>query len=42
MSSSLLVFLSSKEEFDMDELLSNSPKREQGELMIINENPEAG
>ena len=42
MSYSLLVFLSSKEEVEMDEPLSNSPKKEQGELLIIDGNPEVG
>ena len=41
-SSSLLVFLSPKEEVDMDESLSNSPEKEQGELLIIGGNPEVG
>ena len=40
MSSSSLVILSLKEEFDMDETLSNSPKKEQGELLIIDGNLE--
>ena len=35
MSSFSLVFLCSKEEVDMDELLSNLPEKEQGELLII-------
>ena len=42
MISSSLVFLSSKEEVDMDEPLSSSPKKEQGELLIIDGNPEFG
>ena len=33
--SSLPVFLSSKEEVDMDEPLSHSPKKQQGELFTI-------
>ena len=40
MSSSLLVFFCSKEEVDMDEPLSNSPEKEQGELLIIVRYPE--
>ena len=42
MSSCSLVFLCSKEEVDMDEPLSNSPKKEQSELLIIDGNPEVG
>ena len=41
-SSSSLVFLSSKEEVDMDEPLSHSPKTEQGELLTIVGYPEVG
>ena len=41
-SSSILVFLSSKEEVDMDETLSNSLKKEQVKLLIIDGNPEVG
>ena len=40
MSSFLLVFLCSKEEVEMDELLSNSPEKEQGVFLIIDGNPE--
>ena len=36
----LLMFLSSKDEVDMDEPLSNSPEKEQGELLIIYGDPE--
>ena len=35
-----LVCLSSKEDVDMDEPLSYSPKKEQGELLTIFEGPE--
>ena len=42
MSSCLLLFLSSKEEAETDEPLSNSPKKEQGKLLIIDGNPEIG
>ena len=38
MSSSSLVFLISKEEVEMDEPLSNSPEKEQDELLIIDRN----
>ena len=38
MRSCLLVFLCSKEEVDMDEPLSNSTEKEQGELLIIDWN----
>ena len=41
-SSSLLVFLSSKEEVEMDEPLSHSPEKEQGELLTIVGDPEVG
>ena len=41
-SSCSLVFLCSKEEVEMDEPLSNYPKKEQGELLIIGGNPEVG
>ena len=37
-----LLFLCLKEEVDMDEPLSNSPEKEQGELLIIDGNPEVG
>ena len=40
MSYSLLVFLSSKDSVDMDEPPSNSPRKEQGEFLIIDGNPE--
>ena len=40
MGSSLLVFLSLKEEVEMDESLSNSPEKEQGKFLIIDENNE--
>ena len=36
------MFLCSKEEFEMDEPLSNSPQKEQGELLIIDGNTEVG
>ena len=39
MSSCLLQYLCSKEEVEMDEPLSNSPKKEQGELFAIECNP---
>ena len=42
MISSSLVFLSLKEEVKMDDPLSNSPEKEQGELLIIDGNPEFG
>ena len=42
MSSSSLVFLCSKEKAEIDEPLSNSPKKQQGELLIIDWNPEVG
>ena len=35
-----LVFLCSKEEVEMDEPLSNSPEKGQGEFCIIDGNPE--
>ena len=41
-SSSLLVFLSSKEEVEMDEAISYSPEKEQGELLTIIRDPEVG
>ena len=41
-SSSLLVFLISKKEVEMDEPLSNYPEKEQGELLIIDGNHEVG
>ena len=34
------MFLCSKEEVDMDEPLSNLPKKLQGELLIIDGDPE--
>ena len=37
MSPCSLVFLSQKEEVDMDEPLSNYPKREQAEFLVIDE-----
>ena len=37
-----LVFLCSNEEVDMDEPLSNCSKKERGELLIIDGNPEVG
>ena len=37
-----LVFLSSKGVFNMDEILSNYPEKEQVELLIIARNPEVG
>ena len=40
--SSLLVFLSSKEEVDMDEPISHLPEKEEGELLTINGDPEVG
>ena len=42
MSSCLLVFLCPKEEVEMDDPPSNSPEKEQGELMIIDGNPGVG
>ena len=42
MSSCLLVFLSSKDEVDMDDPLSNSLEKEQGELLTIDGNPGVG
>ena len=36
------AFLCSKEEVEMDEPLSNSQEKEQGELLIIDGNPEVG
>ena len=42
MGSSSLVFLSPKEEVDMDEPLSHCPKKEQGELLTIIGYPEVG
>ena len=41
-SSSLLVFLSSKEEVEMDEAISYSPEKEQGELLTIFGDAEVG
>ena len=40
MSSSSLQFLYLKEEVEMDEPKSNLPKKEQGELLIIDGDPE--
>ena len=40
MSYSSLVFLSLKKEVEMDDPLSNLPEKEQGELLIIDGNPE--
>ena len=40
--SSLLVYLSSKEEVDMEERISHLPKKEQGILLTINGDPEFG
>ena len=40
--SSLLVFLFSKEEAEMDEPLSHSPKKQQCELLTIAVDPEVG
>ena len=42
MSSCSLVFLCSKEEVDMDQPLSNFPKKEKGLLLIIYGDPEVG
>ena len=42
MSSSSLVFLSSKEEVGMDDPLSNSTEKEEGELLISDGNTEVG
>ena len=39
---SLLVFLSSKEEVEMDEPILHLPKKEEGELLTINGDPEVG
>ena len=41
-SSSLLVYLSSKEEVEMDEPISCSPQKEQGELLTIVWDTEVG
>ena len=41
-SSSSLVFLGSKDEVDMDEAISHSPKKEQGELLTIVGDPVVG
>ena len=41
-SSSSLVFLSSKEEVGMDDPISHLPKKEQGKLLTINRDPEVG
>ena len=41
-SSSSLVFLSSKEEVEMDKVISHSLKKEQGELLTIVGDPEFG
>ena len=41
-SSSSLVYLSLKEEIDMEELISNLPEKEQGELLTINGDTEFG
>ena len=41
-SSSSLVFLSLKEEVEMDEAISHSPEKEQGELLTIFGYPEVG
>ena len=40
--SCLPVFLCLKEEVQMDVPISNSPKKEQGKLLIIDGNPEVG
>ena len=40
MSSCFIVISSSKEEVDMDEILFNSPEKEQGEFLIIDGDPE--
>ena len=39
---SSLVFLSSKEEVEMDEPISHLPEKEEGELLTINGDPEVG
>ena len=41
-SSSSLVFLRLKKEVDMDEAISHSPKKEQGEFLTIVGYPEVG
>ena len=41
-SSSSLVFISLKEEVDMDEAISHYPGKEKSELLIIVEDPEVG
>ena len=41
-SSSSIVILSSKDEVEMDEAISHSPKKEKGELSIIVGDPEVG
>ena len=38
----MLVFLSLKEEVEMDEPISDLPKEEEGELLTINGDPEVG
>ena len=40
--SSLLVYLSSKEEVDMEELISHLPEKDQGGFLTINGDPEIG
>ena len=42
MSYCLIVFLYSKEEVEMDGPLSNSTKKQQGKLLIIDGNPDVG
>ena len=41
-SASSLVFLSLKEEVDMNEPLSNYPEKEQGGLLTVVDDPEVG
>ena len=41
-SSYSLVFLSLKEEVEMDEPISHLPEKEEGELLTINGDPEVG
>ena len=36
------MFSCSKEEVEMDEILLNYPEKEQGELLIIDGNPDVG
>ena len=42
MGSSLLVYLSEKEEFEMEEPISHLPEKGEGLLLTINRDPEVG